>query len=965
MFKFVKDLFDPNKAAIKNVTPIVDEIEALEAKVKDMSLEAMREEVEKVRAEIKPLLDKVPEDLKIPLKSINTANLPDYEIEIKEKLQEFLPRFFAFMKEINRRKFGKPHYRVQLIASTILAQGNKLTELKTGEGKTQVFHLPAALYGLTGRGSHVITVNDYLARRDGEYAGHAMADLGISVGIITPQASYKFVPDTELKKTKGEDAAKEREKIDIAKLSDMQGINLVECSKHEAYEQDVVYGTNNEFGFDYLRDNMVDALDKRVQTELYFVIIDEADSILIDEARTPLIISAPAEASNDLYDRFAKIAKKLTVDKHYTVDEKSHSATLTEEGVVYVEKILNVTNIWEDYQLAHHLDNALKAQSLYKKDEEYIVKSGEILIVDDFTGRVLKGRRYSDGLHQAIEAKEGVEIKQESKTMATITFQNFFKLYKVISGGSGTIMTEAEEFMKIYNLESFEIPTNKPVIREDKTDKIYKHKLAKFNAVVEEIKRINEKGQPILVGTTSVEASEYLSNLLDKTGVEHEVLNAKFHEREAQIVAKAGNKGAVTVATNMAGRGTDIPLADGVKELGGLYIIGTERHDARRVDNQLRGRAGRQGEPGASQFFVALDDEIMRIQGGDIVKKFMEMANVPDDYPIENVIINRAIENAQKKMEGHHFDIRKSVVEYDNVMNQQREIYYARRYNLLKLIAQAEGEDKDKSKKAQQEIEQSLLEIMDQETEQIVHKHFFRDRKDEIDLKKAIKEYLDLADDEVIAGAIGSKGKDEKLVNELTEKVADKDQTTIVEELQAINSKLITVKIKEFGDNLAEIYKIVTLQGMNQHWTDHLNAMGDLREGIRLRGYAQRDPLVEYKNEGFGLFDQFINSINSQVARRILKIKRVVRQQQQERDLQTNKAEVEDVLTGSREMSSGQAANSGLESALNRRSNQRSAAKPQKPVVKSKDIGRNDPCPCGSGLKYKKCGLINAPEHKG
>jgi preprotein translocase subunit SecA len=739
---------NPNQRAIKQVEPLVDEILVKEDEYKNKDIDEMRKQVEQMRTEIKKLIDTIPPMARMPLANEEFKKYDAIEKQIRDLLQSYVIDLFAILREVNRRKLGKPHYPVQLKAATILAKGHSLTELRTGEGKTQVFHLPAALYGLTGRGSHVITVNDYLARRDGEYAGHAFADLGISVGIITPQASYKFVPDDQLKATKGVDAQKERENLDISKLSDMKGVNLVECTKKEAYQQDVLYATNNEVGFDYLRDNMVFDIEERVQKELYFCIVDEADSILIDEARTPLIISAPAEASNDLYEKFAQIVKNLKVDKHYNVDEKVRSVTLTDEGVEYVEKLLGVQNLWEDYRLAHHLDNALKAEVLYKVDDDYLIKDGEILIVDEFTGRVLAGRRYSEGLHQAIEAKESVEIKRESKTMATITFQNYFKLYKILSGGSGTILTEAEEFYKIYNLDSFEIPTNQPIIREDLTDKVYKDKKAKFNAVSEAIAEIHKTGQPILIGTASIEDSEYLSGILDKKNIEHEVLNAKFHEREASIVANAGLKNAVTVATNMAGRGTDIPLGEGVTDLGGLYIIGTQRHEARRVDNQLRGRGGRQGDPGITQFYTALDDEIMRIQGGEIVSKLMTATKLPDDMPIESKIIGRSIETAQKKMEGAHFDTRKRVVDYDNVINQQREIFYLRRLNLLSLSADAlNKDDKEKSKEALDTIKLKIKDLLNQEVEFLINEHFLEQREDKIDKIKLINDFADLAVD--------------------------------------------------------------------------------------------------------------------------------------------------------------------------------------------------------------------------
>ncbi|HRN71367.1 MAG TPA: preprotein translocase subunit SecA, partial [Candidatus Woesebacteria bacterium] len=632
---------------------------------------------------------------------------------------------------------------------------------------------------------------------------------------------------------------------------------------------------------------------------------DEADSILIDEARTPLIISAPAEASNDLYEKFAKVVKNLKVDKHYNVDEKVRSVTLTDEGVEYVENLLGVKNLWEDYRLAHHLDNALKAEVLYKVDDDYLIKDGEILIVDEFTGRVLAGRRYSEGLHQAIEAKEGVEIKRESKTMATITFQNYFKLYKVLSGGSGTILTEAEEFYKIYNLDSFEIPTNKPIIREDLTDKVYKDRKAKFNAVAESIVEIHKTGQPILVGTASIEDSEYLSGILDKKNVEHEVLNAKFHEREASIVANAGLKNAVTVATNMAGRGTDIPLGDGVTDLGGLYIIGTQRHEARRVDNQLRGRGGRQGDPGITQFYTALDDEIMRIQGGEIVSKLMTATKLPDDMPIESKIIGRSIETAQKKMEGAHFDTRKRVVDYDNVINQQREIFYLRRLNLLSLSADAlNKDDKEKSKEALEAIKLKIKDLLNQEVEFLINEHFLEQREDKIDKIKLINDFADLAVDRDLINAY-------EKVSET--KLSKKDLKSLEVEFEKIGiakikkiltdtiDELLETKFKEFDEALPEIYKIVNLQIMDQLWTDHLDAMGDLREGIGLRGYAQRDPLVEYKNEAYQLFEKFINSINSQFARRILKI-RAVAKPREEKKMETNSEEIDEISNETREM---------------------------------------------------------------
>lgn len=964
---FFNRFFNPNQNAIKRVEPTVHKILERESHYKDVSVEEMNQQVVVMREELREYIEEIPVMARMPLASEEFKKYEHVDKQIHDKLQSYVVDLFAMLREINRRKLGKPHYPVQLTAAVILAQGHSLTELRTGEGKTQVFHLPAALYGLTGRGSHVITVNDYLARRDGEYAGHAFSDLGISVGVITPQASYKFVPDSELKATKGEQAYAERQTLDVSKLSDMKGVNLVECPKKEAYQQDVLYATNNEVGFDYLRDNMVFDIEERVQTELYFCIVDEADSILIDEARTPLIISAPAEASNDLYQQFASIVKKLKVEKDFNVDEKVRSVTLTDEGVDRVEKLMGVKNLWEDYRLAHHLDNALKAEVLYKKDDDYLIKDGEVLIVDEFTGRVLAGRRYSEGLHQAIEAKEGVEIKRESKTMATITFQNYFKLYKILSGGSGTILTEAEEFYKIYGLDSFEIPTNKPIIREDRTDKVYKTRSAKFNAVTEAIEEIHKTGQPILVGTASIEDSEFLSGLLDKKGIEHEVLNAKFHDREAAIVAKAGAKGAVTVATNMAGRGTDIPLGDGVTDLNGLFIIGTQRHEARRVDNQLRGRGGRQGDPGVTQFFTALDDEIMRIQGGEVVSRLMTATRLPDDLPIESKIIGKSIETAQKKMEGAHFDMRKRVVDYDNVINQQREIFYLRRLNILKLSADALSKDDEKlKKKALEKVKNKIAQMLEQEVEFIVNEHFLEQRADSIDREKLVNDFADLAvDSDLLAAFSKASGK----------KFAKTDITKLVPEIENLNvdeikqlftqtvKELFATKVEEFKEALPEIYKIVNLQIMDQLWTDHLDAMGDLREGIGLRGYAQRDPLVEYKNEAFVVFDKFVNSINSQFARRILKIKAVAKPRAVEKKkLETNTDEIDDVSTGNREMQPDKVLDNLRQAA--QKQLQTNAPEDTKTKVNKHIIGRNDPCPCGSGLKYKKCGLINSPKHR-
>ncbi len=987
IFDIFSKLFDSNEKQLKAVWPLVEEINKFEPELEKKELKELQIRIQEIKIELTKLVEKVPAEDRLSTRTPEKGkDMPSYEKDIRNKLLEFLPEVYAMIREVTKRKMRRGdkfirQFDVQLLASSILAQGQKLVELKTGEGKTLVFQMPAALYSLTGRGSHVVTVNDYLARRDGEYAGHILSELGLSVGIITPEKSYKYISDDQIKELKGAEADKERKKIKVMNPGDTNGLNLIEVSKREAYQSDIVYGTNNEFGFDYLRDNMARSKKDMVQGELYFCIVDEADSILIDEARTPLIISAPAEHSNNLYVQFAQVVKKLEPEKDYVIDEKAHSAVLTDEGIDKAEKLLGVKNIWEDYRLAHHIENALKAETLYKLDDQYLVRDGEVMIVDEFTGRVLAGRRYSEGLHQAIEAKEGVEIKRESKTLATITFQNLFRLYKILSGGSGTVMTEAEEFFKIYSLDSMVIPTNRPVVRQDHADRVYKNQEAKFNAIAEEVQERNKKGQPVLIGTTSIEKSEYLARLLDKRGVEHEVLNAKYHEREAQIVANAGKKSAVTVATNMAGRGTDIKLGghdatdkefEEVVSLDGLHIIGSERHEARRIDNQLRGRAGRQGEPGSSRFYVALDDEIMRIQGGPIVQRLMEMTNIPDDMPIESGMISGAIENAQKRMEGANFDIRKQLVEYDDVVNKQREIFYKKRRGILELtedIAELykEGKKKEAEEKAEG-LTARILSLLFEELDVIVNKHFLSERKDDIDKKQLIADFLDLFEDELVVKAIKQNTKQNITTDQvqayLEKEIADKNPEITSQYLKDLTSQMFALKVAEYGQDYPLIVKNYYLESTDQGWTEHLDSMTDLRQGIGLRGYAQRDPLVEYKNEGFNLFENFMYNIDSNFARIILKIKKVPQEGNAPRKekIKTNIDQIEDVLTGSREMLPN--ANQG-DLKVQRKEGVEIIRKTQQNEASNElKIGRNDLCPCGSGLKYKKCGLINSPQHK-
>ena len=983
MLKFLSTLFDTNEKPVSQARKTVEQINALESQVKEMSYDQMCKRINEVRTELKTLVDKIPEKDRTSLRRVDHAKgLSVLEKDIQQKLLDFLPEMYAFIRETYGREMGIRHFDEQLIAGVILAGGQKLTEVKTGEGKTMIFNLPAFLYALAGRGAHVVTVNDYLAKRDAEYAGHIASKLGLTLGVVAPGGvSYRFITNEEVKQLKGEEAFKELAALGKPKLANMKALNLIECSKREAYNCDITVSVNNELGFDYLRDNMAVQLDQIVQRELYFCVVDEADSILIDEARTPLIISAiPSESDTEKYKRFAKAVRGLEEDKDYTVDHKKRAATLTEEGIVNVEKELGVENIWSDYSLAHHIDNALRAKVMFNRDDHYLVRDGEVLIVDTFTGRVMEGRRYSEGLHQAIEAKEGVDIKQESRTFATITFQNFFRLYKILCGGSGTILTEAEEFYKIYTVESVVVPTHRQIVREDKNDLIYATETAKFKAVVNEIKTRHEAGQPILIGTASIEKSELLSGLLDEAGVPHTVLNAKYHEREAQIVAKAGERGAVTVATNMAGRGTDIPLGEGVTELGGLAVIGTERHEARRIDNQLRGRSGRQGDPGYTRFYVSLEDTIMKVMGGDFLSKSVGKL-MDDDMPIELGLISRQIETAQKRIEGMNFDSRKQLVEYDDVMNQHREVFYQRRYRLMLLTENALGRfaqaallaDPKLGKQRQDEIMVELADyiraIVNNELDFSVDSQFNYDRTlDNERVTSLVNEILDFAPDMLIAKALDVK------LGELVDKLKQNIQGANVEQVKEFLHKgfdqLLDDKIAEFGSDLPLVSKMLILDSMDKQWVDHLETMGDILEGVGLQAHAQRDPLVEYKNIGFRQFESFINRIDSSVARRLLKVTRVEQSQTiNPQQLATNSDEITDVLTGDHEIKAGnldlsKLVKRGSQQSQNVRRQVEAVGGTQKSIHAAAEPGRNDMCPCGSGLKYKKCGLLNTAEHQ-
>ncbi len=995
MLKLLNKLFSYNERQIKKARKIVEKINALEPEVAKLTDEELAKSTEYFRQQlgIDASLNRINPDLH--LHSVSKEERRKELLKERQQLLNILPEVFARVREAAKRVAKHRHFDVQLIGGILLAE-NKVIEVFTGEGKTNVALLPAYLYGLTGRGVHIHTVNDYLAKRDAEWAGHVLMALGMSVAVVTPQGAYKVVDDETALQAKGDIIKKELEQKDLSNMSTLRGTNLVEVSKKEAYLSDIVYGQASEFGFDYLRDNMASSLEERVQRSRYFAIVDEADSILIDEARTPLIISMPDQQSSEIYKRFASIAKQLKKDEDYTVDEKTKSVVLTEAGVAKVEKMLNTSNIWANNLYIRHINNALKAQALFTKDKDYIVKNGEVLIVDEFTGRVQPGRRYSEGLHQAIEAKEGVEIKQESKTLATISYQNFFRLYDFLSGMTGTAMTEAEEFHKIYNIDVVQVPTYKPIIRKDHPDVIYKTKQAKYKAIVDEIKKVHATGRPILVGTTSIQVSELLSDLLKKEGIPHEVLNAKHHEKEARIVAKAGKKGAVTIATNMAGRGTDIKISDEVKKLGGLYILGTERHEARRIDNQLRGRSGRLGDPGASRFFLSLEDTLLRVFGGDMLKNLYSKTSLPEDVPLESRLLSSAIERAQKKIESMHFDIRRRLVEYDDVLNNQRDIVYDLRRIVLVLLGK---EEKDATKYLPKS-KKDPFELSKQETHTVVAAlkaytlkspySFGLDKSLWIKnimtplrfwLLKQIIERVDFLIAQIntknsenidtLSSSVSNNNTDFKFVLEYIDAMfPDKVFNDIVKklgfevneffdrvakgEIWLLHKVIIIAYSLQLGlmhsiENVKRYIRFMVLQTIDFLWMEHIDTMADLREGIGLRGYAQRDPLVEYKREGRRLFEQFFATIKDMIAKRAFRIG-VLKQENMEtayKRLQYEHspvATVRDLLQGNVEVSAKQET-----------TKRNKVTTHNKPLKLKKAPKRNEPCPCGSGKKYKNC----------
>lgn len=831
----MKKIFgDPNEKELKKVQVYVDAVNALEKDIENMS------------------------DASLAAK---TSEFRD-RLAKGATLDDILPEAFAVVREASKRVLGLRHFDVQLAGGCVLHRG-KISEMRTGEGKTLVATLPAYLNALTGKGVHVVTVNEYLARRDSQEMGRVYNFLGLSVGLI------------------------------------IHGLDFPE--RKAAYAADITYGTNNEFGFDYLRDNMVVSLDQMVQRPLNYAIVDEVDSILVDEARTPLIISGPGEKSTDLYKVLARVVAQLVEGEDYTVDEKLKTAAPTEVGIAKAEKMLGVSNMYAgeaSIDFSHQLMQALKAKAIMHRDRDYVVKDGEVIIVDEFTGRLMFGRRFSEGLHQAIEAKEGVKVERESQTLATITFQNYFRMYDKLSGMTGTAKTEEQEFQKIYGLDVIVIPTNKPNQRIDYPDVIYKTKRAKYKAAADEIEECHKTGRPVLVGTTSIAQSEELSDILKKRGIAHNVLNAKFHEKEAEIIADAGQFGAVTIATNMAGRGTDIVLGEGVPALGGLHIIGTERHESRRIDNQLRGRCARQGDPGSTRFYLSLEDDLMRLFGSDNISGIMDKLGMEEDEPIEHSLVTKSIESAQKKVESRNFDMRKHVLEYDDVMNQQREVIYAQRKKIL--------------------VENNLRDnIMDMVTRVV-------------DRTMAMYAPPD----------VYSEDWDLPALIAYAEEFYAPPNTLTVEYLQSLSRE----ELKEYLQKLAvdyyeqreesitpaimrELENLVMLKVVDSHWMQHLDAMDMLREGVGLRAYGQRDPLVEYKLEAYDMFQAMIDAIQDDVVRYMYRVNVVTQPKVEDR----------------------------LQNATVNNPSGDNEADAKKPVVKGETIGRNDPCPCGSGKKYKNC----------
>jgi preprotein translocase subunit SecA len=921
---------DPNKRVIDSLMPIVEQVKSFEAHVSGLSDEELQGKTVFFRE----------------------------RLARGEQLDALLPEAFAVCREVSMRVLKQRHYDVQVIGGIVLHRG-QIAEMRTGEGKTLTATLAVYVNALTGKGVHVVTVNDYLAMRDSVWMGRVYHALGLSVSSIQHEVAYMY--DPEYRRPQTEEHEQDNKKKETEEESETQSFRIQHdflrpCSRKEAYLADITYGTNNEFGFDYLRDNLVPDLARMVQRPLHFAIIDEVDSILIDEARTPLIISGAAEESSALYTAFAQVVAKLTEHEDYTIDEKLRAATLTDAGFQKVEHLLGMKDMYTTANIStlHHIEQALKARALFKRDKDYVVKENEVIIVDEFTGRLMHGRRYSEGLHQAIEAKEGVKIQRESQTYATVTFQNYFRLYEKLSGMTGTAATEAEEFAKIYKLEVVMIPTNKAMVRNDLQDRIYISEKGKYAAVVEEIKKCHERGQPVLVGTISIERNEYLSALLEREGVPHKLLNAKNHEKEAETIAQAGRLGAVTIATNMAGRGVDIILggnppdsaeAQKVRELGGLYVLGTERHESRRIDNQLRGRAGRQGDPGASLFFISLEDDLMRIFGSERMKGVLGKLGAPEDMPIENSFITKCIEEAQRKVESHHFDTRKHLLEYDDVINKQREVIYKRRKDILaEFERETEGNGESiEARAAEHEQHQTLREmIISMIEEEIEHVVTFHTTREEDQTREwNIQEIY-----ETVHAIFPVSQTDRKELAEMYETsdrmlTEPEKRTHIISYLCHLSRQNFSALEEHVAENikkqgvpmeprvaLAYIEKDLLIRCIDTLWIEHLEAIDHLRTGIGLRGYGQHDPLVEYKREAFRLFSDLLALIHRQVVYSIFKIGAFSDQVTQKPRALHYSAPVKDASGGFAKSSS---------------------------YEKGAKVGRNDPCPCGSGKKYKKC----------
>ena len=1018
MLNLISRFVDSNERVVKRLQPLVVEINSLESELKELTDDEIRQRMIELRDEIRddaapsePSEDELTNESSERRRELRRQREKEDIKHLQGVLDDALPEVFAAAREISRRKLGMRHFDVQLIGGIVLHQG-KIAEMRTGEGKTLVAPLAAALNAMSGRGVHVVTVNDYLAKRDPQWMGPIFHGLGLTVGIIQHESAYIFDPDH--------------------RGTDERLLNLRPVPRGEAYAADVTYGTNNEFGFDYLRDNMVTELPERVQRERYFAIVDEVDNILIDEARTPLIISGQAEESEDLYYQFARLVPRLgerpdgeDEGGDYFVDLKEHAVSPTEEGIEKIERLLKVDNMFDaDPRLARHFEQALKAHALYQRDRDYIVEQGEIVIVDEFTGRKMPGRRWSEGLHQAIEAKEGLRVQRESVTLATITFQNYFRLYEKLSGMTGTAMTEQEEFYKIYGLEVVSVPTNRPMVRDDDADLVYRTENAKFTALIDEVVEMTEAGRPVLVGTTSVEKSEVLSEMLKRRGIKHEVLNAKFHEKEAPIVAQAGRAGSVTIATNMAGRGTDILLGgnpqgmastemhrkginpaeatqdelddalnkakaevdrdhDRVVAAGGLHIIGTERHEARRIDNQLRGRAGRQGDPGSSRFYLSLEDTLMKRFASDRVAGLMERMGLDGDVALESRLVSRTIESAQSRVEGYNFDIRKRVVEYDDVINKQRETIYAERDKVLR----------------NEDLTATVRDFVDDEIDALVAHHFASESPHDWDFDGLAHDLqqMGLTGHDVGADALAEIGVREDIAEHLHEVV----ETTLEQREQ------------ELGEEVwAQVERLVLVRTIDTLWIEHLTELDDMRRGIGLRGYGGIDPLNEFKREAYKLYEELRGFISKQVANNIFRVQvqQVAQQQTFPMPIPTQLSATSTDGNGSRldtitPVEGGHVHSDGtfhadapppntdatpptnagvtVAAAVSAAGALPGLAAPQRrglqfqhgeepvavgdataaatgpakqaPANSGPKLGRNDPCWCGSGKKYKRC----------